>query len=66
MLRGPKIECVSSFDMSISEEEKALLESMVRTGKYGPSEEKALVITFLKWYEANRPTDRFIRLQIND
>ena len=42
------------IDVSVTDEEERLLQSLVRTGHYGPTLEKSLVSSFLKWHTINR------------
>ena len=54
------------LDVSLAPEDESLLQSLVRTGHYGPTDEKALVVAFLKWYEVNRQRNFLPRLEITD
>lgn len=56
----------STFDVHISPEMTACLQSLMKTGIYGASEEKALIACFLRWYGVNRVKGRLAKLSIRN
>lgn len=53
-----------AFEVAISPETISLLLSLLTTGIYGYSEEMAVIVCFMRWYELNRVKDRFVKLRI--
>ena len=49
--------------VSLTEQEKEQLQSLVKTGIYGATAEKALLGVFLKWFDLKRAKDRFVTLE---
>lgn len=56
----------TTFDVNISPEMSTCLQSLMKTGIYGASEEKALIACFLRWYTVNRVKGHIAKLSIRD
>lgn len=54
------------LDVELSEPEEAMLHGLMRTGLYGPTEGKALLIAFIRWFDANRTRKRYAKLTFSD
>lgn len=54
------------IDMELSEAEVAILRGLMRTGLYGADVAKAMMIAFLRWFDANRTRKRYQKLTFVD
>jgi uncharacterized protein len=52
-----------TLEMEISEQEQKVLQGLVREGHYGPTQEQALLVAFIRWYDQNRMKRRYMRLK---
>lgn len=54
------------IEMELSDAEVAILNGFMRTGLYGGDRAKALLIAFLRWFDANRTRKRYQKLSFVD
>lgn len=55
-----------AIELELSADVREILQPLMKTEIYGSSEGKAVVACFMRWYNANRLTDRSIKLSFRD
>ena len=55
-----------TLSMEVSSEEQTVLQGLVREGHYGPTEQQAMLVAFVRWYDRNRMKRRYMRLGFHE